>query len=340
MTSRWTICAGSLLFAALCGQVRGQSADAPDRAGPSTDVKPLVRVVYPQDEWTSPSALAVEPRSPASQMGPPDWLAPDYVAYRDPYSAAGFRVIPPYEGPRLPDGYGGDGALAYRYGLEEWSHRARFDPFYWESHGQAMRRLNREDMTRRAERLLSQSELATRAGLAALKRGDAEQAVVALTLAARLNEADPASRIHLAQARLALGHYEAAAEALRRGLQLQPKLLYADLHLSENYAQPTDLEHYHSQLKAWLAEHPAGAEVHFLLGYLEFQRGSFGSAAHVLSRVRSALPRDTLTRDLLEITGAGRGGTVAAPASVTPHGRAGPTTTAHRDADEVDGDDD
>ncbi len=310
MLPRATFFAGFAMLGWVAAQASGQTAGV-NVSTTRSEAQPLVRVVLPQSEPATPFP------ADAGLMGPPYWLAPDYVEYRDPFAAAGYRAIPPYDGPRLRDGYGGDGAQAFRYGLEEWSHRSRFDPFYRESYRSAIQRLSREDMTRRAERLLSQAERAMLAGLDALKRGDAEQAVVALTMASRLNEADPASRIHLAQARLALGHYDAAAAALRRGLQLQPKLLYTDLHLADQYPQPTDLELHRGQLKAWLSENPAGAEVYFLLGYLEFQRGSFDSAARVLARVQSVLPRDTLTRDLLEITGPGGEAASARPAAST-----------------------
>jgi len=132
--------------------------------------------------------------------------------------------------------------------------------------------------------------------------GEIERAIVALTLAAKLNQADPACRIHLAQARLAQGHYLEAALALRRGLQLQPKLVYADLHLAQCYRDENALNEYTDKLVAWVRENEARPEVYFLLGFLEFQRGDFDAAHAAFERVSKAMPNDDLTGEYLGIT--------------------------------------
>jgi tetratricopeptide (TPR) repeat protein len=164
------------------------------------------------------------------------------------------------------------------------------------------RRFNRKDMAERKERLLNQHEEALAAGLRRLKQGDTAQATVALTLAAKLNHGDPACRIHLAQARLAQGHYREAGLALRRALQLQPLLIYADLHLGRYYAEKGALDEHTDGLAKWVQENEARPEVYFLLGYLEFQRGDFEAANAAFERVREALPNDDLTREYLTIT--------------------------------------
>lgn len=164
------------------------------------------------------------------------------------------------------------------------------------------RRFNRRDMAERKKRLLDQHEEALLAGLRRLKEGQPARATVALTLAAKLNQGDPACRIHLAQARLAQGHYLEAGLALRRALQLQPKLVYADLHLQEYYETEDALDEHTDALAEWVRENRARPEVHFLLGFLEFQRGDFGAAYAAFERVKKAMPEDELTRDYLEIT--------------------------------------
>jgi hypothetical protein len=161
---------------------------------------------------------------------------------------------------------------------------------------------HRREMETRRVRLLTQHEKALFAGLARLERGDAKRAIVALTLAAKLNQGDPACRLHLAQARLAQGHYLEAGLALRRALELQPKLVYADLHLDSYYANAHALDRYTEKLAGWVREHPARAEVYFLLGFLEFQRGDFAAAHLAFERVQQAMPEDCLTRDFAEIT--------------------------------------
>lgn len=164
------------------------------------------------------------------------------------------------------------------------------------------RRFNRQDMAQRKECLLDQHEQALAAGLRRLKEGQTARATVALTLAAKLNQGDPACRIHLAQARLAQGHYLEAALVLRRALQLQPKLVYADLHLQDYYSTEDALANYTEKLAAWLEGNQARVEVYFLLGFLEFQRGDFDAAHAAFEQVGETMPDDDLTRAYLEIT--------------------------------------
>jgi tetratricopeptide (TPR) repeat protein len=165
------------------------------------------------------------------------------------------------------------------------------------------RRFNEADMAQRGQRLLTKHEQALSAGLQRLKAGEPERAVVALTLAAKLNQGDPACRIHLAQSRLALGHYREAGLALRRALQLQPKLVYFDLHLDRFYQKLGELDKHTDRLHEWLEKNPESPpEIRFLLGFLEFQRGEFAAAHEEFARVRKALPKDDLTRDLFEVT--------------------------------------
>lgn len=161
---------------------------------------------------------------------------------------------------------------------------------------------HRREMEVRKARLLSKHEQVLGSGLRLMKEGQYERAVVALTMAAELNHGDPACRIHLAQTRLARGQYLEAGLALRRGLQLQPKLAYADLHLEDCYQQADEFDRYTDALDKWLQENAAHAEVHFLLGYLEFQRGNFDAAHVAFERVNKSLPDDDLTRDYLKIT--------------------------------------
>lgn len=161
---------------------------------------------------------------------------------------------------------------------------------------------NFRDMRDRKERLLNQHEQTLRSGLLSLRAGDMQRAIAMLTLAAKLNQGDPAARVHLAQARLASGHYEDAARALRRAFQLQPKLIYLDLELDSYYQHAGSLARYTAALRAWLGEHRSSTEVHFLLGYLQFQLGEYDAAHSSFLRVAGASPRDELTRSFLSVT--------------------------------------
>jgi len=184
-------------------------------------------------------------------------------------------------------------------------------PDWWEDVYRAMRRaehveeqraFDRRDMAERKERLLNQHERALRNGLRQLKEGQPERATIALTLAAKLNQGDPACRIYLAQSRVAQGQYVEAAMALRRALELQPKLIYVDLHLADQYPSEADLDRYVSRLAKWVSENKTQPEVYFLLGFLEFQRGDFDAAHAAFERFRQVRPDDALTLEYLSIT--------------------------------------
>lgn len=166
---------------------------------------------------------------------------------------------------------------------------------------QLLRLYNFRSARERQGRLRTRHELAVWEGVDALRRGDYAAATAALTLAAELDHADPACRIHLAQARLARGQYELAAAALRRGLELQPKLIYVDLDLDGYYASPGTLRRATEALGGWLRRNRASADAYFMLGYLRWQLGDEREAASALRRVAAARPRDTLTRAVLTL---------------------------------------
>lgn len=200
-------------------------------------------------------------------------------------------------------GFGGPFVAGYGYGpfSAPWAIADAYFSGRYDERYERRRWMSETDTQRRRERLLSRHEQALADGLDLLAAGDAARAVVQFTLAAQLDQGDPACRIHLSQARLALGHYSEAAAALRRALQLQPKLLYVPLELDRYYVVPGTLD----RLTDALAEHArtarVGPEVLFLHAFLEYQRGEFGAAHAALRNVSQALPKDDLTHNLLEI---------------------------------------
>jgi hypothetical protein len=164
------------------------------------------------------------------------------------------------------------------------------------------RRFNEADMQQRKERVLNSFDKALRTGLDDLKCGDYAQAMVALTMATQLNQGDPASRIHLAQAQMALGHYDEAGQAVRRALQLQPNLRFVPLDLQKYYSDARDFDQHVSQLVTWLKQHPASADVYFLLGFMEFQREDFNQAYAAFQIALRGAPNDVLVREYLKLT--------------------------------------
>jgi tetratricopeptide (TPR) repeat protein len=163
-------------------------------------------------------------------------------------------------------------------------------------------RFNAWDMQQRATRVLASHDKAMRVGLLKLKGGDYAQAVIALEMAAELNQGDPACRIHLAQARMAQGHYTEAGKVLRRALQLQPKLLYVTLKLAAYYGDAHEFDKHVDALAEHLKTQRAGADAWFLLGYMEFQRGNLDQAYAAFREVARFIPKDSLTTKYLKIT--------------------------------------
>lgn len=194
-----------------------------------------------------------------------------------------------YYGSYLPPGYGRTIKELYR--AERYA-RER----------ERARRFNRRDMRQRQERILNNHERALRVGLEQLKSGEYARAVVALTMAAQLNQGDPACRIHLAQARMALGHYQEGGKTLRRALQLQPKLVYVGLNLPSYYSDPGEFDEHVDRLARWVKENRASGETYFLLGYMEFQREDFEAAYAAFRIAARAMPKESLIRTYLNIT--------------------------------------
>jgi tetratricopeptide (TPR) repeat protein len=238
----------------------------------------------PRDAWLRPGFEGT--RYPRAEVrGRPDrwgryWDRPRFIRRWAPYGAYGY-----YD------------PLGVQSALEEAYFVGRFDEREY-----GRRHWNRRDMARRKTRLLDKHAEALELGLGKLKQGDYARAVVGLTLAAKLNNGDPACRIHLAQARLALGQYDEAGTVLRRALQLQPNLVYVDLRLDQYYPQPGKLAECTDALAAWVREHRASKDAYFLLGYAEFQRGNFERAYAAFHKVARVMPKDPLTRAYLEIT--------------------------------------
>jgi Tfp pilus assembly protein PilF len=193
--------------------------------------------------------------------------------------------------------YYGYDPLTLDYSLDEAYWAGRYD-----ERADTRHQFNVEDMEYRRQRVLSNHEKALRLGVERLKRGEYAQAVIALTLAGRLDNGDPACRIHLAQARLAQGHYAEAGKALRRGLQLQPNLVFTDLHLERYYPDDISIDAFRDRLAEHIRAGRGSVESMFLLGYLEFQRGQFEAASAAFSAVARAWPDDPVTESFLEIT--------------------------------------
>ena len=286
----------------------------------------------PQPERGNPGALpagaqAAATERPAAgeaddpQAAPQDQpAAADAAAQPDVDLDARYPRFPGLRGPYRPYQYVPFPSYYARYGYygspDYYAYRQTLDAY--EAAREAERRdaqqqFNERDMERRKERVLHSHDEALRAGVADIRAGAYQDAVLALSLAAEQDQSDPACRIHLAQAQMALGHYAEAAKVLRRALELQPKLVYVPLHLSRYYAQPGTFDEQVDALAKAVAagqQQPADAatvksqpaDLHFLLGFMEFQRGHYPAAYNAFRTASRGNPKDSLTATYLKIT--------------------------------------
>ncbi len=305
--------------------VRARQISEQDVAG-SRDSR--VQIVRPREVTpaTSSASSAESARSdrsaassPSAEQAPPQ---PGAARTYDPYPRvrryddSGNRLAP-----RVIDRFGGrvrvgprgypyphtpglDGDFLFRYpGLVDYD--ALIDAY---ARGRADERedvagaFNEQDMNRRKERALGAHEKSLAIGVAKLRAGNYMEAAIALSLAAELDQGDPACRIHLAQARVALGQYDEAALTLRRALQLQPRLAYLPLRLRDCYPGGDDFDRQVDDLVRHVNGHVATGEVWFLLGVLEFQRGRFAEAHTAFRFADAGLGADDLTQRYLELT--------------------------------------
>jgi tetratricopeptide (TPR) repeat protein len=162
---------------------------------------------------------------------------------------------------------------------------------------------NERAWAQRKQQLLGASGQALQEGVNKLRAGQYREAVISLTRAAELDQGDPACRVHLAQARVALGHDADAAKVLRRALDLQPGLVPMTLGLEQYYPHAEDFAVQVDALAERVSVSPAAsANDYFLLGFMEFQRGWLDEAYAAFWRAARQRPKDTLLQTYLDIT--------------------------------------
>lgn len=167
---------------------------------------------------------------------------------------------------------------AYRQGLREGYAQGRTDTIY----------------NARTEKLLRTRDDALQAGLSAFSQGRYDQAADYFLLATELDHADPASRIHAAQALFALEQYAEAVQLIRRAFELQPRLIHVKYDLRTDYPDATDFADQLHAFRRFLAEHPDWQEGHLLLGYQLLYSGQRAEAHRVLAKAVSLDPLDKL----------------------------------------------
>ncbi len=184
-----------------------------------------------------------------------------------------------------------------------------FDEGYWEGRRDGRRYAEWERRYELGRRSYAE---AMSDGVAAFRNAEYSQAVRHFIRAAKLNQGDPASRIHAAHAMVAIGRYQEALPALRRAFQLQPKIAYLALDIRRDYGPKADFD---AHLKA-LADAAREAEddpaLWLLLGYYQFFSGRESQALASLTKADELAAGDFMTDALLDAA------RMVAPASKPP----------------------
>ncbi len=189
------------------------------------------------------------------------------------------------------------------------------DPFVaqnWRDLQRAERQAQREgrferqgyrQWAQRKQHLLSAHDQATQEGIILMQAGAYRAAVISLTRASQLDQGDPGCRIHLALARVALGHDIEASKVLRRALELQPKLVPMQLELEQYYPSADEFEAQVDALRDRVRRNTvASADEYFVLGFLEFQRGRYDEAHAAFRHAARGLSKDKRVQTYLDLT--------------------------------------
>lgn len=249
----------------------------------------IVEVVDPGQPSSQPDVATGEVSDRAAAIAA---LPYPRVQVRNRFFQRGPQFVPRY-GFSSPWGYGG---LGYELAMQDAYYAGRYDAF-----DQLRSNELDEQYEIRRQQLLSNFEQALERGVERLRVGDYSRAVIDFSMAAELNQEDPASRIHLAQARLGLGHYRDAGRVLRRALELQPKLVYLELRLP-TYLPPGEYDEQVGALSRRLHAQSAHVDEFFALGFFEFQRGNYRQAYEAFAYASRATPRDDILLTFMEIT--------------------------------------
>lgn len=231
--------------------------------------------------------------------------ARDYGRARRHYEGNGYRYGPYgqggwYYGPS-PYDYGDEwrGGSGYGYPSPYASPypAPSFDTGYWEGRRDGRRYAEWERYYESGRRGYLE---AMSNGLQAFRNGNYSAAARNFIRAARQNQGDPASRIHLTHALIALGRYHEALPGLRRAFQLQPKIVYLAMDIRKDYGPNTDFEKHLAALRRAAEAEPNDPALWLLLGYAQFYSGRETEALVSLERANELTPGDYVTEALLD----------------------------------------
>ncbi|MCB9854023.1 MAG: hypothetical protein H6819_13055 [Phycisphaerales bacterium] len=161
--------------------------------------------------------------------------------------------------------------------------------------------LTREDLNR-----------ATAAGIAigrgdkAFEQGEYEQARDEYRHAIDVAGDAAGIRIALGLSDYALGSFDEAAHAIRRGVSRSPELAKSDFRLLDVYGRADDSNVHRHQLDEFVTNNPENADALFLLGFVQYFSDQREAARTTFGAYRSIVPHDDLADSFIEIVLNGR----------------------------------
>ncbi len=129
-------------------------------------------------------------------------------------------------------------------------------------------------------------------GVRMFQEADYQNAARQFLLAARLNQGDPASRLHGAYALVAIGNYEKAADMVYEAIKLQSKLPYLPLDIRSEYGREADYQTHFDQLEKFTNETKDNPRLWLLLGFYQYYSDNPSDAMDSMNRARELSPRD------------------------------------------------
>lgn len=130
-------------------------------------------------------------------------------------------------------------------------------------------------------------------GATFFQKGDYEQAVGEFTRAL-LNDPDNGfAQLGYAVGQFAVGDFQAAAEAIRRGLAMVPDVVDQPIDVVRQYGVEGDFERHLQSLQRYVSANPQDQDAWFLLGYLTYAGGRPADAIVALEKAAAINPQDT-----------------------------------------------
>jgi hypothetical protein len=191
-----------------------------------------------------------------------------------------------FVGPPVPPGMvvgpGADGNV-YRFGF---TNEYDFGRFYTESNA-------------RTEMVLQHYANHLTGALKLFRQRRYAEAADGFRLAAETNQGDPSSRLYAAHALFAMGRYQEAIPYLRRAFELQPKIVFLNFDIRDDYGERRDFQQQVAALEEALRQSPANVDRMIMLGYIRYYSGQRPAAFEVLNQARRMAPQDPLIGQLL-----------------------------------------